>query len=127
MKKKNNGIKNFFHAIGSFFDKKIIIPITKLIVRITEKFDKSSRKFENWLSKTSTLLFISLIIAIIVFIVVDQKKLLFSESSAEILQSQPVEVIMNEEAYVVEGLPKTVDITLVGRKADLYCKTISIT
>ncbi len=121
MKKKNNNIiKKFFHNIGSFFDKKIIIPITKLVVRITEKFDKSSRKFENWLSKTSTLLFISLIIAIIVFIVVDQKKLLFAENSAEILQSQPVEVIMNEEAYVVEGLPETVDITLVGRKADLY-------
>lgn len=118
MKKTTNG--NLFHKIGSFFDRKIIIPITKLIVKITEKFDKSSRKFENWLSKTSTLLFISLIIAIITFVVVDQKMLLFSESSAEILKSQPVQVIMNEEAYVVEGLPETVDITLIGRKADLY-------
>ncbi len=118
MKKTTNS--NFFHKIGSFLDRKIIIPITKLILKITEKFDKSSRKFENWLSKTSTLLFISLIIAIIVFIVVDQKMLLFSESSAELLKSQPVQVIMNEEAYVVEGLPETVDITLIGRKADLY-------
>lgn len=120
MKKVIKTFGNFFHIIISFFDRKIIIPITKLIVKITERFDKSSRKFENWLSKTSTLLFISLIIAIVAFIVVDQKKLFFSESSAEILKSQPVEVIMNEEAYVVEGLPETVDITLVGRKADLY-------
>lgn len=120
MKKIIKGIGNFFHAIGMFFDKKIIIPITKLILKITEKFDKSSRKVENWLSKTSTLLFISLIIAIITFIVIDQKKLFFSESSAEILKSQPVQVIMNEEAYVVEGLPEEVDITLIGRKADLY-------
>ena len=120
MKKIIKGIGNFFHAIGIFFDKKIIIPITKLILKITEKFDKSSRKVENWLSKTSTLLFISLIIAIITFIVIDQKKLFFSESSAEILKSQPVQVIMNEEAYVVEGLPEEVDITLIGRKADLY-------
>lgn len=120
MKKTTNGNGNFFRSIGSFLDRKIIIPITKLILKITEKFDKSSRKFENWLSKTSTLLFISLIIAIIVFVVVDQKMLLFSESSAEILKSQPVQVIMNEEAYVVEGLPETVDITLIGRKADLY-------
>ncbi|MCI8777893.1 MAG: hypothetical protein HFI86_03870 [Bacilli bacterium] len=118
MKKTTNS--NIFHKIGSFLDRKIIIPITKLILKITEKFDKSSRKFENWLSKTSTLLFISLIIAIIVFVVVDQKMLLFSESSAELLKSQPVQVIMNEEAYVVEGLPETVDITLIGRKADLY-------
>ena len=120
MKKIIKGIGNFFHAIGIFFDKKIIIPITKLILKITEKFDKSSRKVENWLSKTSTLLFISLIIAIITFIVIDQKKLFFSESSAEILKSQPVQVIMNEEAYVVVGLPEEVDITLIGRKADLY-------
>ena len=120
MKKIIKGIGNFFHKIWSFFDKKIIIPITKLILKITEKFDKSSKKFENWLSKTSTLLFISLIISIVVFIIVDQKMLFFSESSAEILKSQPIEVIMNEEAYVVEGLPETVDITLVGRKADLY-------
>ncbi len=75
MKKTTNS--NIFHKIGSFLDRKIIIPITKLILKITEKFDKSSRKFENWLSKTSTLLFISLIIAIIVFVVVDQKMLLF--------------------------------------------------
>ena len=120
MKKIIKGIGNFFHAIGMFFDKKIIIPITKLILKITEKFDKSSRKVENWLSKTSTLLFISLIITIITFIVIDQKKLFFSESSAEILKCQPVQVIMNEEAYVVEGLPEEVDITLIGRKADLY-------
>lgn len=120
MKKTTNKNGNFFHKIGSFLDRKIIIPITKLILKITEKFDKSSRKFENWLSKTSTLLFISLIIAIIAFIVVDQKMLLFSESSAEVLKSQPIQVIMNEEAYVVEGLPETVDITLIGRKADLY-------
>lgn len=120
MKKIIKSFRNFFHAIGSFFDRKVIIPITKLVLKITEKFDKSSRKFENWLSKTSTLLFISLVIAIVAFVIVDQKMLFFSESSAEILKSQPIEVIMNEEAYVVEGLPETVDITLVGRKADLY-------
>ena len=120
MKKIIKCIRNFFHKILSFFDKKMIIPITKIILKITEKFSRSGRKFENWLSKTSTLLFISLIIAIVVFVVVDQKMLFFSESSAEILKSQPVEVIMNEEAYIVEGLPETVDITLIGRKADLY-------
>ena len=77
MKKVIKTFGNFFHIIISFFDRKIIIPITKLIVKITERFDKSSRKFENWLSKTSTLLFISLIIAIVAFIVVDQKKIVF--------------------------------------------------
>lgn len=86
----------------------------------TERFGEYSNRFEKWLTKANTLLFLSLFIAIIVFIIVDQKVLLFSENSAEILKSQPVNVVYNEEAYVVEGLPKTVDITLIGRKADLY-------
>lgn len=112
--------KKIIHAIGTFIDKKIVVPITKLIVKITNLFDSSSKKVENWLSKSSTLLFISLLFAIIIFIVIDQKVLFFSESSAEVLKSQPINVIYNDEAYVVEGLPKTVDITLIGRKADLY-------
>jgi YbbR domain-containing protein len=111
---------NIFAKIGRFFDRKIINPTTKLILNITEKFDKSGKRFENWLSKTTTLLFISLVLAILAFIVVDQKMIFFSENSAEVLKSQKVNVIYNEEAYVVEGLPETVDITLIGRKADLY-------
>ncbi len=113
-------LKKIIHGIGTFIDKKIVVPITKLIVKITNLFDSSSKKIENWLSKSSTLLFISLLFAIVIFIVIDQKVLFFSESSAEVLKSQPINVIYNDEAYVVEGLPKTVDITLIGRKADLY-------
>ena len=52
--------------------------------------------------------------------IIDQKILLFSENSAEVLKEQPVHATYNEEAYVVEGLPKKVDVTLIGRKADLY-------
>ena len=36
------------------------------------------------------------------------------------LYDQPISATYNEEAYVVEGLPKTVDITLIGRKSDVY-------
>ena len=42
------------------------------------------------------------------------------DNQAEILNSQPVSAIYNEEAYVVEGLPETVDVTLIGRKIDMY-------
>lgn len=112
--------RNFFRNIWRIIDRKIVMPITKMIVIITNRFGDYSNKFEKWLSRTNTLLFISLFISIVIFIVVDQKVLLFSENSAEILKSQPVNVTYNEEAYVVEGLPKTVDITLIGRKADLY-------
>ena len=43
-----------------------------------------------------------------------------SDSSAEVIKNVPVSVEYNEEAYVVEGVPETVDITLIGRKSDLY-------
>ncbi len=119
MKKLIKSIANFFIKIWKFIDKKIIIPITKLILSITGRFDKSGKQIENWLSKTSNLLFISMILAIAIFIAVDQKLLLFSESSAEVLKNQPITVTYNQEAYVVEGLPETVDVTLIGRRADL--------
>ena len=51
---------------------------------------------------------------------IDQKILILTENSAEVLKSQPVNVIYNEESYVIEGLPETVDVTLIGNKADLY-------
>lgn len=120
MKKIIKAFKNFFTAIGKFIDKRIILPITKLVVRITSKFDKSGKRLENWLSKTNTLLFLSLFLAIIIFVVIDQKILVFANNSAEVIKNQPIEVIYNEEAYVIEGLPETVDITLVGSKTDLY-------
>ena len=39
---------------------------------------------------------------------------------AEILYDQPVTATYNEEAYVVEGLPDSVDITLVGQKRHIF-------
>jgi YbbR domain-containing protein len=102
------------------FDKKIIIPITKGILMITDLFKDNKRRFEHILSKKNTLVFVSLILALILFFVVDKRANLFIESSAEVLYQQPVKAIYNEEAYVVEGLPETVDITLIGRRSDLY-------
>ncbi len=117
-------IKKMFKSIGSFFskiiDKIIVVPISKLILLINSKFGKPSKRFENWLSKSNTLLFISLIIAILIFVVIDQRILTYSESSAEVLPIKQVKVLYDEDNYVVEGIPENVDITLIGNKADLY-------
>ncbi len=113
-------IIRFFRKIASFIDKKIVVPITKLILKITTKFDKSGKKFENWLTKTNTLLFISLFLSIAIFIMIDQKILVYTDSNAVVLKNQPVNVTYNSEKYVVEGLPETVDVTLIGTKTDLY-------
>lgn len=120
MKKTLRAIKNFFLSIWKFIDRKIILPITKLVLKITNNFDKPGKSFENWLSKRNTLLFISLFFALVIFIVIDQQIITFSKNSAEVLRSLPVTAVYNEEAYVIEGLPDTVDITLIGSKTDLF-------
>ena len=115
-----NRITRFFKQLFNFFDRAIIVPITRLIYKITKKVSQPSRKIETWLSRQNTLLFLSLIISIIVFIIVDQKIITFSSQSAQVFKDQKVNVVYNEEQYVVEGLPDTVDVTLIGNKADLY-------
>lgn len=120
MKKILVAIKNFFKKIVKIIDRAIVTPITHLIYKISSKFDNSSKKMENLLSKTNTLLFISLVLAVGIFVVIDQKILVFTDNTAEILKNQPVTAIYNKEAYVVEGIPEVVDITLIGSKTDLY-------
>ena len=68
----------------------------------------------------NTLIFISLILAIMLFFYVDNESTAIITDSAEVLYGQKVEVTYNNKAYVIEGLPKTVDVTLIGRKVDLY-------
>ncbi len=113
-------IKKFFRGIAKIIDKIIVVPITKLILKITGNRDKSNKRFEIMLTKPTVLLFISLFLSLAIFIAVDQKLIKFTDSSAEVFKNQSVNVIYNEEAYVVEGLPETVDVTLIGSKADLY-------
>ena len=117
---KQNPISKFLKSVFSIIDKLVVVPVTKLILSFTRKFDGSGKGFEKFLSKSNNLLFISLALAVITFIVIDQKIIYYSESSAEVLTNQPVKAVYNEEAYVIEGLPETVDITLIGNKANLY-------
>lgn len=123
MKKNKKRIRKaflFIKAIIGVIDKKIITPITKFILLITDKMSKRTDRFERWLVKKNTLVFISLLIAIAAFFAIDNKSLSLVDSYAEKLYDQKVEAIYNTETYVVEGLPETVDVTLIGRKIDMY-------
>lgn len=113
-------IKKFFLSIAHFLDKFIVIPITKFFLKIINIFNKNGKYIEKWMSNKNTLIFISLGLALVTFFLVDNKSVILSETSAEIIYDQPVSYIYNNEAYVVEGLPEKVDITLIGRKSDLY-------
>jgi YbbR domain-containing protein len=115
-----NNLKYVFKKMGRTVDKYIIVPITKLAVLIKDALSKDSKKFEKILSKKSSLLLLTLVLAIALFIAVDSKTIAMVETSAEVLYNQPVIVQYNEEAYVLDGVPATVDITLIGRNSDLY-------
>lgn len=113
-------IGNFFIGIYNLIDKYIIIPISRLIYRLNEFLRNNSGKFERVLNRPNVLIYVSLFCAIGLFMLIDTKSLSLLNDEAEILNDQEVKVIYNEEAFVVEGVPKTVDITLIGRKSDLY-------
>lgn len=120
LKKIIRFFRNIFRGIARFIDKCIITPITKFVLFIGEKTDKQAGKFEKWLNKRNTLVFISLLMAILLFFYVDNQASTVIDSAAEVLRNQEVEATYNKEAYVVEGLPDTADVTLIGRTVDLY-------
>ena len=110
----------FLKSIVRWFDKKIITPVTKFVLLIVGKFGKRTDKFEKWLVRKNTLIMISLLLAIVLFFSVNNKAVVLVDSYAEVLYDQKVEAMYNNESYVIEGLPDTVDVTLIGRKVDMY-------
>ncbi len=124
MKKIINSIAKFFVKVGQFIykivDKVIITPVSKFVYFIIDKISSKPGKFERFLNKPNTLIFVSLLCAFVTFIFVDQKIISLVETEAKVLTNQSIEVEYNEEAYVIDGVPDTADIILMGRKADLY-------
>ena len=110
----------FFRTLYKLLDKFIIIPITKFIVMIMDKMGNKTDRFEKFITRRDTLIFISLILAVLLFFYVDSESTAIITDSAEVLYGQKVEVTYNNKSYVIEGLPETVDVTLIGRKVDLY-------
>ena len=120
MKKIIKKICLFIGKIFKLFDKIIITPIMKLFIKISELFGKNNKTFEKLFMNKQSLIVVSLVLAFSTFYMVDRNSGALVDNSAEILYSQPVKAIYNEEAYVVEGLPDSVDVILIGRKSDIY-------
>ena len=118
--KKKSIFVFFIKNIIKLIDKSIVMPISKFFDKISCKFNKNGNKLERFLVKKNTMIFLSLIIAIIIFFYVDSKSSILVDSSAEVLRNQNVIATYNKEAYVVEGLPEEADVTLIGRRVDLY-------
>ena len=124
-------MKKIFKKIGKFFtrifkvlyriiDVLLVTPLSKAVYYISDKLSNRNGNLEKFLNKPNTLIYVSLICAFAMFFAVDRKVINLVETEAIVLSNQPVVVEYNEEAYVVEGIPETADIVLMGRKSDLY-------
>lgn len=120
MKKIMKFFKNMFTSIYIAIDKIIITPISRLIFSISEYGKSHNLKLDYLFSKPNFMIYISLILAVVMFLLIDSKVITLVESEAEVITNVPVDVKYNEKAYVVEGIPETVDIVLIGRKSDIY-------
>lgn len=120
MKKITRAISRLIRILIKVVDKKIVLPITKCFVWISNKLKGNGRDFEKIIANKTGMIVVSLILAVAIFFFADMKSTSLIETSAEVLYDQSITAIFNEEAYVVEGLPETVDITLIGRKSDIY-------
>ena len=119
MNKVLNVVIAFFKSIYKLLDKIIITPISRFIYNINEKI-KGKSYLNRLINRPKFLVYASLALAIIMFFLIDSKVINLVENDAEVITNIPVVVKYNDEAYVVEGAPKTVDMVLTGRKSDIY-------
>ncbi len=120
MKKKSNIFVRLFRKLGSIFEKLIINPLTKLLIKGQSFIDAIGRYFDKMSSNKSFLLIVALVLAFATFVVIDREGDVAIDQYAEVLYDQPVTAVYNEELYVVEGLPEKVDITLLGQKRHIF-------
>ena len=90
------------------------------MLKIANFFKDNTKNLDRIASKKSTLIIVSLILAFGVFVIVDQESNVMIDQYAEVLYDEPVTAVYNEELYVVEGLPETVDITLIGQRRHIF-------
>ena len=120
MKKLGKAIGRFFAAIYRVIDKIIVTPISRLIFNIREYLRSKNIKLDYIFNRPNIMIYVSLILAVVMFLLIDSRVITLVESEAEVITNVPVTVNYNEEAYVVEGIPEAVDIVLIGRKSDIY-------
>lgn len=113
-------IGKIFKAIYAIVDAAIVTPLSKLVYFINDKITTKGGGFDKFINNPNTLIYISLLFAFAAFFAVDRKIITLTEKEATVLSNIPINAEYNEETYVVEGIPESADIVLMGRKSDLY-------
>lgn len=112
--------KKIFSGIYKIIDKILVTPISKLLYKIINRNPNGPSLIDRMLNKPNMIVYISLALAFITFILIDRKVVVLVETEAIVIPNQTVVAEYNEESFVVEGIPETADIVLMGRKSDLY-------
>ena len=112
--------KIIFRIIYRILDLLIVTPLSKVVYRIGDSIASRNGSFDKFINNPTTLLYLSLVFALIAFFAVDLKVVNLTETEAIVLSNQTINVDYNEEAYVVEGIPESADIVLMGKKSSLY-------
>ena len=120
LKKIGKFFAKLFKILYKVIDTLLVTPISKAVYFIGDKLSNRNGNLDKFLNKPNTLIYVSLICAFAAFFAVDRKVINLVETEAIVLSNQPVVAEYNEEAYVVEGIPESADIVLMGRKSDLY-------
>lgn len=120
LKKIGKFFARLFKMLYKVIDTLLVTPISKAVYFIGDKLSNRNGNLDKFLNKPNTLIYVSLICAFAAFFAVDRKVINLVETEAIVLSNQPVVAEYNEEAYVVEGIPESADIVLMGRKSDLY-------
>lgn len=120
MKKLIKTVCRFIGKIILFFDKVLITPLMKLFMKITDFFKNSTNGLEKYLTSKKSLLVISLLIAFLAFYTLDKNSSIMMNNYAERIYGEQVNAIYNEEAYVIDGIPKTADVVLIGSKSNIF-------
>ena len=120
MKKLIKAICRFIGKIILFFDKILITPLMKLFMKITDFFKNNTKGLEKYLTSKKSLLVISLLIAFLAFYTLDKNSSIMMNNYAERIYGEQVTAIYNEEAYVIDGIPKTADVVLIGSKSNIF-------
>ena len=112
--------EKIFKTIYKIIDRLIVTPLSKFVFQIGKRFNKRTGGLDKLLNRPNFLLYLSLIIAVVAFLLIDNKVVTLVEEKAEVITNVPLTVKYNEEKYSIEGIPKKVDVILTGRKSDIY-------
>ena len=110
----------YLNSYIRFSDVIIIVPLSKFFYFIGDKLSSKNGGFEKFLNNPNTLIYLSLFFAFIIFFAVDNGVVSLTGSESVVLTKIPITADYNEEEYVVEGIPETADIVLMGKKSGLY-------